>query len=168
MPTPTWALSIAYWFHTLATVIWIGGLAALSLLVLPAARKTLDAQAYADLLPALQKRLDPLGWFSVVLLLTSGMFQMSASSNYEGFLSIGSLWAGAILIKHLLFGAMVLISGYVIWGLMPALQRATILRAKGKETPEVGLLQRREIRLMQINLILGVLVLLLTAVARSA
>ena len=168
MTTPTWALSIAYWFHMLATVIWIGGLATLSLLVLPAARKTLNTQSYADLLVVITKRLDPLAWFSVVVLLASGMFQMSANQNYEGFLSIGNLWAGAILFKHLLFALMVLISGYVTWGLMPALRRAAILQAQEKETPEIEKLQRREISLMQINLILGGLVLLFTAVARSA
>jgi hypothetical protein len=50
---------------------------------------------------------------------------------------------------------------------MPALRRAAILRAKGKETTEAESIQRREVRLIQINLSLGVLVLLLTAVARS-
>ena len=168
MTTPLWALSIAYWLHMLATVLWIGGLAALGLIVLPAARKTLDAPAYADFLMGLQKRLDPLGWFSVIVLLASGMLQMSSSPHYEGFLSIGNLWAGAILIKHLLFGVMLLVSGYLTWGLMPALQRAALLRAKGKASPaETEALQKREILLLRINLILGVLVLLLTAIARS-
>ncbi len=75
----------------LATVFWIGGLAALSIIVLPAACKVLAPGAYADLLAALQKRLDPLGWFSVIVLLASGMLQMSFSPNYEGFLSISGL-----------------------------------------------------------------------------
>ena len=67
MDTPIWALSIAYWFHMLATVFWIGGLAVLSLLILPAARKTLDAQSYAALLDEFRRRLDSLGWFSIVV-----------------------------------------------------------------------------------------------------
>ena len=169
MTTPLWALSIAYWLHMLATVLWIGGLAALGLIILPAARKTLDAPAYADFLVGLQKRLDPLGWFSVIVLLASGMLQMSSSPHYEGFLSIGNLWAGAILVKHLLFGVMLLVSGYLTWGLMPALQRAALLRSKGKASPaETEALQNREVLLLRANLILGVLVLLLTAIARSA
>ena len=91
MNTPFWALSIAFWAHMLATVLWIGGLVVLSILVLPAARKTLDPQAYARFLEETQRRLDPLGWFSIILLLVSGMFQMSANPHYEGFLSIHSL-----------------------------------------------------------------------------
>jgi len=168
MATPVWALSIAYWLHMLATILWIGGLAALSLIVLPAARKVLDPGAYADLLAALQKRLDPLGWFSVIVLLASGMLQMSSSPNYEGFLSINGLWAGSILIKHVLFGLMVIVSGYITWGLLPALRRAAILQASGKDAPDGETLKKREIFLLRINLILGVLVLLLTAIARSA
>ena len=32
MSIPFWALSLTYWLHMLATVVWIGGLAALALL----------------------------------------------------------------------------------------------------------------------------------------
>lgn len=168
MTTPIWALSIAYWLHMLATVLWIGGLAALSLIVLPAARKALDPSSYADFLTALQKRLDPLGWFSVIVLLASGMLQMSSSPNYEGFLTIQGLWASSILVKHVLFGIMVLVSGYITWGLLPALQRAAILQARGKDPADFQNLQKREVFLLRLNLILGVFVLLLTAIARSA
>lgn len=167
MSTPIWALSIAYWVHMLATVLWIGGLVVLSILVLPAAQKVLDSQAYARLLEEIQGRLDSLSWFSVTLLLASGMFQMSASRHYEGFLAIHSLWGGVILVKHLLFGIMVIISGYVTWRIMPALRREAILKAKGKATTNLPKWQEKLIRFMQFNLILGILVLLLTAIARS-
>lgn len=168
MTTPAWALSIAYWLHMLATVSWIGGLAVLSLLVLPAARKTLDEKGYANLLDAIRRRLDSIGWLSIMVLLASGMLQLSASPHYEGFLSIHGLWATAILVKHILFGAMVAISGYVTWGIIPAMRRAALLRSHGKESGELASLQKRSLRFMQFSLILGVLVLLLTAVARSA
>jgi len=168
MTPPIWALSIAYWSHMLATVLWIGGLAVLCLLALPAARKTLEPQAYARFLEVSRSRLDPLGWFSIMVLLASGMVQMSSSPHYDGFLSIQGLWAGAILIKHLLFGIMVITSGVVTWGLLPALRRAAVLKARGKIAPGQANLERWSLRLMQLNLALGVLVLLLTAVARSA
>jgi uncharacterized membrane protein len=152
----------------LATVLWIGGLAVLTLIVFPAARKNLDAEDYANFLAALQKRLDPLGWFSVIVLLATGMVQMSSHPNYEGFLSIQSLWAGSILIKHLLFGLMVLVSGYITWGLLPAMRRLALLQASGKEITEMEAFQKRDVLLLRLNLILGVFVLLLTAIARSA
>lgn len=165
METPDWALSAAYWLHMLATVVWIGGLAALALVVLPAARGLGD-ESYADLLERIQRRLDPFSWLSLAVLAGTGLFQMSASPNYEGFLAFTNRWAVAILIKHLLFFAMTGIAAYLTWGILPGLRRAALLRARGKETPEAASLARREASLIRLNLALAVLVLALTAVAR--
>ena len=123
------SLSIAYWLHMLATVVWIGGLAALALFVLPAARAALEPGPYAAFLGALQRRLDSLGWFSLLVLAATGLFQMSASPHYQGFLAIQNLWAGAILIKHLLFFGMAGTSAYLTWGLAPRLRRLALLQA---------------------------------------
>lgn len=169
--TPYWALSIIYWLHMLATVVWIGGLAALSLFVLPAARQALDPAPYAAFLAAMQRRLDPLGWFCLALLAVTGMFQMSASPYYQGFLAIDNTWAAAILVKHILFVGMAVISAYLTWGLLPALRRLALRRAKAPESAsgeDMQRLQQRETQLLRLNLILGVLVLLLTAFARAA
>ena len=177
MTAPDWALTLAYWLHMLATVVWIGGLAALSLLILPAARKTLDHAEYAVLLGDLQRRLDPLGWFSLAILAATGLFQMSASPSYQGFLSIQNSWAAAILVKHLLFLMMGGISGYLTWVLTPRLRRVALLQARSREAEstdkerslhETTALQRQEAFLLRVNLILGVLVLALTALARSS
>jgi uncharacterized membrane protein len=152
----------------LATVLWIGGLVVLALLVLPAAQRALDSQAYSQLLAGIQQRLDPLGWFCMALLLASGMFQMSASPHYEGFLAIESPWAWAILVKHLLFGVMVITSGVMTWSVLPALRREALRAARGGEANNLAKRQQQSVRLMQVNLILGVVVLLVTAIARSA
>jgi len=58
--TTTWVLSVAYWLHMLATVVWIGALSALLILVLPVARKVVGAAVYPDLLIEIQRGLDPL------------------------------------------------------------------------------------------------------------
>jgi uncharacterized membrane protein len=168
MTTPAWALTLAYWLHMLATVVWIGGLAALSILVIPAARAALDLQAYSNLLDSLQKRLDPLGWFCLALLAGTGLLQMSANPNYHGFLAIDNRWAVAILVKHLVFIAMIGLSIYMTWFLLPGLRRAALKQSRGQDAPEAGSLHRQEILLMRFNLVMGVLVLALTAVARAA
>jgi uncharacterized membrane protein len=166
--TPTWALTIAFWLHMLATVVWIGGLAALSILVLPAARKALDAGAYAALLESIQRRLDPLGWLCLLLLLATGLVQMSANPHYQGFLAITNRWAVAILIKHIVFAGMTVVSAYLTWGLLPALRRNALLEARGQVAVGAERIRRQEILLLRINLILGILVLALTALARSS
>jgi uncharacterized membrane protein len=180
MTTPIWALTLAYWLHMLATVIWIGALATLTILILPAAHKALDLQAYANLVTELQRRLDPVGWFSLALLVGTGLLQMSANPNYHGFLAIEGRWASAIFFKHLVFLGMVGVSSYLTWGLLPRIQRNTLRQARHQSVGESGMqesqpwmhearrLQRQETMLLRLNLVLGVLILALTAVARAA
>jgi len=171
MSVPAFALTLAYWLHMLATVLWIGGISTLALLVLPAASKTLDAEAFAALLERIQKRLDPLGWICLAVLAATGLLQMSANPNYQGFIAIQNRWAAAILVKHLLFLVMTGLSVYLSWVLLPKLRR---LALKRQHLPAATLsdqstsLGRQEVLLLRLNLILGVLVLALTAIARSA
>lgn len=166
--TPTWALTIAFWLHMLATVVWIGGLAALSILVLPAARKALEASAYAALIESIQRRLDPLGWLCLLLLVATGLVQMSANPNYHGFLAISNRWALAILIKHIVFAGMTAVSAYLTWGLLPALRRAALLQTHGQAAAGAERMRSQELLLLRLNLILGLLVLALTALARAS
>ena len=154
-------------------MVWIGGLSALSIFVLPAARRSLNAQSYTAFLVDLQRRFDPLAWFSLLMLAGTGLFQMSANPKYQGFLRVNDTWAAAILIKHVLFFGMTILSAYLTWGLLPGLRRVAMqqsLEAQGKPASKVdgGDLVRQEKRLMRLNLTLGILVLALTAVARAA
>ena len=159
-------LTFAYWLHMLATVVWIGALAASALIVIPAARRVLEATAFASLLGAMQKRLEPLGWFCLALLAGTGMFQMSAHPNYEGFLVIDSAWGAAILIKHLAFGVMILVSAYMTWSVLPALRRNALRQSQGQEVDTR--LERRSVLLLNLNLALAIFILALTALARAS
>lgn len=170
MAVPDWALSLSYWLHMLATVAWIGGLAAVSTLTLPLIAQLPDPDAQVSLLHRTQKRLDPLGWFCLLLLTGTGLVQMSASDQYEGFLSIANAWAQAILIKHIVFFGMIAVSGYLTWSALPELGRAALRRARGlaSDPGEVERLFRKHGLLLRINLLLGLAVLGLTALARVA
>ena len=166
--TPQWALTITYWLHMLATTVWIGGIATLVLLVLPVAKEKLAPLDYANLLESLKHRLDPLAWLSLAVLLGTGMFQMSASPNYEGFLAITNTWSIAIMVKHVLFLLVIAVSVYLTWFLIPAQRRQALLRARGKDTPEAERIENRDIWLQRVNLILAILILALTALARAS
>jgi uncharacterized membrane protein len=166
---PQAALALIYWLHMLATVAWVGSLASLALLVAPIARKVLDAGARAAFLGQMQQRLQNLGWLSLGVLAVTGMFQMSANPNYQGFLAIANPWAVAILSKHLAIGAIVLVNLYLAFALTPARRRAELRQSRG--AGEAGMLERllhREQLLVWVNLGLSGLVLALTAIARTA
>jgi uncharacterized membrane protein len=165
---PSWALALTYWLHLLATVTWIGSLAGISLLVLPAMRRSLDSETQLVFLEAMQKRLEPIAWFSMSLLILTGLFQMSVNEHYDGFLSVSTQWSLAILTKHLLGIVMVVVSAIQTWEVIPAIRRAIVKSKKSNNIDELNALRHREILLLRINFGLSVLILLATAFARAS
>src|SRR5690349_19908987 len=97
---PSWALALTFRLHLLATVTWVGSLASISLLVLPAMKRSLAAETQLIFIEVIQKRFEPIAWFCMSLLLVTGLFQMSVNPHYDGFLSTSTQWSLAILIKH--------------------------------------------------------------------
>jgi hypothetical protein len=65
---------------------------------------------------------------------------------------------------------MVEISAYLSWGLSPGLARLTLLQSKGvlKNNGLLERLQNRQLFFMRINLVIGVVILALTAWARTS
>jgi len=165
---PVWAVALVYWLHMLATVAWIGGIVSISILVLPAARKALKPADLLAFIEAMQKRLEPLAWFSLTMLIATGMFQLSVNQHYNGFFDTSTQWSLAILVKHGLVAVMVVVSAVQTWEVLPAIRRTLMRREKGASEAEIIQLQKREERLLRMNLILSLLILGATALARSA
>jgi uncharacterized membrane protein len=170
MIPPTWALSLAYWFHLLATVIWIGGLATVGLLILPVALTKLDETALASQLEGIQSRLDLLGWFCLATLIGTGLVQMTSNPNYHGFLEVNNLWSLAILLKHIVIGVMIGVSAYITWGVMPKLRRIVIYGTRlhaSTATDDLPRILAANRRWVHLNLGLAAVILACTAVARA-
>jgi uncharacterized membrane protein len=165
---PTWALALTFWLHLFATVTWVGSLAGVSLLVLPAMQRSLDTEAQLVFIEALQRRLEPIAWFSMTLLLATGLFQMSVNPHYDGFLSTSTQWSLAILIKHLLGIVMVVVSAVQTWEVIPAIRRAIVRSKKTGNVNQIDSLRRREVLLLRMNFGLSLLILLATAFARAS
>jgi uncharacterized membrane protein len=165
---PGWALALVYWLHLVATVAWIGGIVAISLLFFPAARKILKLADQLTFIEAMQKRLEPLAWFSLGLLITTGLFQLSANPHYNSFLDVSTQWSLAILVKHGLVAVMIVVSAVQTWEVLPAIRRTLMRRDKGASVEEINQLKKREERLLRLNLLLSILILGATALARAA
>lgn len=165
---PAWAIAVTYWLHLLATVAWIGSLAGVSFLVLPAMRRSLTPETQLVFLEAMQRRLEPIAWFSMSLLVLTGLFQMSVNPHYDSFLSVSTQWSLSILIKHLLGIAMVVVSAIQTWEVIPAIRRAIVKSRKTQNVEELESLRRREVLLLRINFGLSILILLATAFARAS
>ena len=164
---PSWVMAILYWLHMLATVTWIGSLVAINLLVLPASNQTLKLADQLSFIAALQKRLEPIAWFSMGLLLVTGLFQLSANPHYDGFLATSTQWSLAILVKHSLAAIMAVASAIQTWEVLPSIHRVLLKKEKAG-TEELAKLQRRELILLRVNLVLAALILAATAFARAS
>ncbi|OGO26226.1 MAG: hypothetical protein A2W33_10390 [Chloroflexi bacterium RBG_16_52_11] len=166
-PIPFWALALVYWLHFLATVTWIGSLVAISLLILPAAKRALKPVDQLAMIEGVQKRLEPVAWFSMGLLLVTGLFQLSANPHYDGFLSTSNQWSLAILTKHSLAVIMAVLSAVQTWEVLPAIRRI-LMRKDTADQGELTKLQRRETWLLRMNLVVGILILAMAAIARAS
>ena len=165
---PTWALALTYWLHLIATVVWVGSLAAVSILILPAMKRTLDSERQLVFIEAMQRRLEPIAWFSISLLVATGLFQMSVNPHYDGFISTSTQWSLAILIKHIFVIIMVVVSATQTWEVIPAIRRAIVRSKKSDNADEIESLRRREVFLLRLNFGLSLLILLATAFASAS
>lgn len=166
---PLSSLAISYFFHLLATVIWIGGLAILVILVWPETRRVLEGNpALYQLLTRVRRRFLPLSNLSLAVLVVTGLIQMSGDPNYEGVLQFTNDWSRVILLKHIAIAGMFICGLALQLWVAPALERTALLAERGKDNPaEWARLHRAEVRLTWLNLALGVLVLAFTAWATA-
>lgn len=163
-----WLLAASFFLHLIATVVWIGGLATMALVVWPGLRRALSSdEAFARAVEAIDARFRTLSNLSLIVLVLTGFVQMNANVNYKGFLNFDNLWAQAILLKHVSIIGMIGVGALMNFVIQPALRRNAMLSGAGvADTAEAAALRLRLARLGRVNLALGVLVLVLTAIAR--
>ena len=100
------------------------------------------------------------------MLLGTGMFQMGVNDNYDGVLKFTNSWTIAMLLKHIAFGSIVIVSFIIHFGLSPAVERAALLASQNKSN-ELDVLLQREHKLTWVLIGLGGIVLACTAVATA-
>jgi uncharacterized membrane protein len=142
------------WLHLLATIIWLGGIAFILLVTIPAARNVLRGEA-GGLMGEVSRRFTPLANYSIVLLLLTGIFLMAINGNISGEVLKGGQGT-AMLFKILLFLLMAGVHFY----------RGKVLTPRIAKTPadgEKAMLQKFSLNLVWLNFGLGLTVLLLSA-----
>ena len=164
-------LSFTYGLHIIATVVWAGGLTTLLLFVNPTARKILTGNVYRPFVLRMYSRIQQVGWFCLLVLVGTGLFQMSSNPHYQGFLAVRNSWAFAILLKHVFIRQLVLVNAYITWILDPKITR-TYLAQRDIENEinyiELKALETMKVRLSWVNLLIFLVVLGFTAWARTA
>ena len=154
-------LAVLRWLHLTATVLWIG-LAVSSVLVFtPLSRQHIPMAAMSDYISDLRKRAAAVVWTAIAIFSVSGFSLMLMSDNFNGFGDyFANTWTIVITLKHAVIGGMVLLALYQFNGVMPKL--AAALKSGASEAKALA---ERQKSVAVWTALLGILVLLLTAIA---
>ena len=158
-------LAFSLFFHILATVVWIGGILLITMLVIPEIDRQLTQQpALHQLLQRIRRRFSRISNLALVVLIVTGLFQMTADPHYDGLFELDNDWSRVLLIKHLLI-LMMAVTGLVLQiGVAPALERASLLLQHGQsDETEWRRLRRKEGRLTLLIAALALLILAASA-----
>lgn len=112
MPKPL-VLAVVKCLHDLFTAVWIGGLIAQGLVILPSVRSALGPGPESkNLLAAIGRRQSTLVYVSIVGLTVTGLLEARASGAFLGLLSTGNAYSAVLAAKHVLVLAMVAVALY--------------------------------------------------------
>lgn len=104
-------ISIVTFLHNLFTAIWIGGMIALLISVLPSIRKNLGHTPEAkQLTDDIKNRLSKIVFLSILILFITGLLLSNRSSLYEGPLALTNDYTLLLNIKHLCYIVMLVIA----------------------------------------------------------
>lgn len=144
-------ISLSYWLHALATVVFIGYFVLLAGVYLPALSKNGTA------LSEISKRSRLWLYASLIIFMITGIYLTFIDPNYQGIGNFSNFWAVMMLVKHILIVGMI---GMGFW-------YNAILRVgpvMSSNNPEQAIVRFRNY--VNVMAVCGVLVLLLTALAQ--
>ena len=161
---PNLLLAVANWLHLLATVTWIGGMVAQRLIVVPAVLRlgkegNLQEADVRLVLHTIHQRAGQYTYGAIAVFIITGLAMLSRNASYSGVLSLGNLWTQVILVKHVVVAVLVASSAYMM-------TTANRMPQPGDEAAFAHWAERHS-DLADLNVLLGVVVLGLTAVATS-
>ncbi len=153
---PTFLVALSTWLHALATIVFIGYYFFTGLIYLPVLEHQMQVNALRDLLEQVSVRLRPFFGGSLLIFLVTGTHLMLINKNYLGLGNFfANPWSILIVIKHVLVLAFIVLAFYS--------ERAFL-----GQISDQNLRALRQFRwTLNINMILGLFILLLTALAQA-
>ena len=145
---------VVLFLHNLFTVVWVGGLITLGVVILPVTSKTLGKGAKTkELIDNIQNRLSVFVYISMIGLFGTGMLLANRVAQFVGLFSFANGYSTVLAIKHIAVILMVAI----------ALGRRIALKQRGDKLQP----RRRKagLGLLYANVVLGIVVLLLSAMS---
>lgn len=139
--------------HILATAIWIGGAFFIHFLLQPA-MKEIDPQHSGKLMGIISKRFSITAWICIILLVITGLIKTPSAMLFNTDSNFGIY----LLVKHILILLVITVGLIIAFYVVPRLRKNA---PKLGEAPSNEFLanQKRLGLLAQINLILGILII---------
>lgn len=160
-----WIVSLSHFLHISATVVWIGGIFMTLLVILPGSKTAPEsAPLVGKLMKEIGQRFTPLANMSILILIVSGLPLLYANRNSTSFGDLSMSWNIMIFYKLALVAVMVCIHLYR----GSILNKKIIASATQANEEKTARLRKLSLDLVKINLILGIAVLILTAVLISS
>lgn len=152
----TFLVSLSLWLHALATIVMVGHYVFTGLIYLPVFERRMRANALCELLEQVSTRLRPYFGGSLLIFLATGTYLMLINQEYLGLGHFfDNPWSALIVIKHVLVLAFLVLAIY---------SERAYMRHIGDENPRA----LKNFRLsVNINLVLGVIIILMTSVAQA-
>jgi uncharacterized membrane protein len=149
-------VALSTWLHALATIVMIGYFIFTSLIYLPVFERQMQANTLRDLLEKVSARLRPFFGGSLLIFLVTGTHLMLINENYLGLGKFFSnSWSVLMVIKHVLVVAFLALAVFS--------ERAYLAKISDQK-PEA--LKRFRLA-VNINTILGAVILLLTSIVQA-
>ena len=140
-------------FHNIFTSVWVGGMLALVLSVMPSIRKEIkDPGMQGKVIDQVLIRQSRWVYFGIIVLFASGVLMTRLSGQSNGLLDFTNTYATVLSIKHIL----------VILMAMIAVIRSTVFR-KAASSMNKGK-KKASMALLMINTLIGLAVLVLSSV----
>jgi uncharacterized membrane protein len=147
---------LSTWLHSLATIVMVGYFFFARLVYLPELERQLSPKALRELLERVSVRLKPFFGGALLVFMIGGFHLMLVNQSYLGFGHFtGNLWSVLITVKH------VLVVGFL------AVAMVSERRYLGESTRQPVEALRAFKSALSLDILLGVLILLLTAIAQA-
>jgi len=172
-----WIGVLVSFLHLFATVVWIGGVMFRVIVLGPVMDRYRELGPTAfRLIVDVAKRFNGLVWGSIVVLLLTGLPMTVNNARFPGFVDLSNVWSTAIFVKHVMYLIMAVlffVQTVAISKMNQVIQKAPTRAASEQYLPfkpsfEMVKLKRRQLAFGMAILILGILTLLLTAIAELA
>ncbi len=151
--------SLVNWLHLMATVAWIGGMVTNFTLVLPSMAKALDPPTAGKFMGIMMKKYRVMVYLAIVVLILTGFAIAGGDEEFGEYFDFSKESSTFFAIKHIMVLLMVVLTILAFEVVGPRVAKV----AAAGPSPKLAAMQAQQKTLGMIGLIIGMVIVLLSA-----